>query len=71
MNAVAPGWVESNLTAPLIADPDRNRRILERTALGRWGVPADIAGAALFLASDAAAFITGATLNIDGGYSIS
>ncbi len=70
VNAIAPGWIESNLTAPLIANPERNRRIVYRTALGRWGVPADIAGAALFLASSAASFITGATVNVDGGYSI-
>jgi NAD(P)-dependent dehydrogenase (short-subunit alcohol dehydrogenase family) len=70
VNAIAPGWIESNLTKPLMADPARSNRILDRTAIRRWGVPADLAGCALFLSSSAAAFITGVTVNVDGGYSI-
>jgi NAD(P)-dependent dehydrogenase (short-subunit alcohol dehydrogenase family) len=70
VNAIAPGWIETALTAPLVADPERRNAITARTPLGRWGQPADIAGAALFLASPAAAFITGAILPVDGGYSI-
>lgn len=70
VNAIAPGWIESNLTRPLINDPVRNAAIVERTALGRWGQPDDCAAAVLFLASDGARFITGTTLNVDGGYSI-
>lgn len=71
VNAIAPGWIETPLTAPLVADPVRSGAILARTALGHWGSPGDIAGGALFLASPAAAYVTGTTLVIDGGYSIS
>jgi NAD(P)-dependent dehydrogenase (short-subunit alcohol dehydrogenase family) len=68
VNAIAPGWIESNMTAGHVADPIRSRQILDRTPMGRWGAPADVAGPALFLASDAARFVTGAVLNVDGGY---
>ena len=71
VNAIAPGWIESNMTRSMVENPERSDPIVARTAMGRWGVPDDCTGAALFLASDAAAFITGATLNVDGGYSIS
>jgi len=70
VNAIAPGWIESNLTAGHIADPVRSRQILDRTPMGRWGLPSDVAGPALFLASDAARFVTGAVLNVDGGYTV-
>jgi NAD(P)-dependent dehydrogenase (short-subunit alcohol dehydrogenase family) len=70
VNAIAPGWIETAMTAPLVADPSRRDAIVARTPLARWGQPEDIAGAALFLASDAAAFITGVVLPVDGGYSI-
>lgn len=70
VNAIAPGWIETALTAPLVADPARRDAIIARTPLGRWGQPADVAGAALFLASPAAAFITGVILPVDGGYLI-
>jgi 2-dehydro-3-deoxy-D-gluconate 5-dehydrogenase len=70
VNAIAPGWIETALTAPLVADPAKRDTIAARTPLGRWGQPADVAGAAVFLASPAAAFITGAVLPVDGGYSI-
>jgi len=70
VNAIAPGWIESNLTRPLMQSPALSGPIVARTPLGRWGVPDECAGAALFLASDAASFITGTTLNVDGGYSI-
>jgi len=69
VNAIAPGWIETPMTVPARADAARNRAILDRTPLGRWGTPDDIAGPALFLASDAASFITGAVLAVDGGYS--
>ncbi len=69
VNAIAPGWIETPMTAPARADAARNRAILDRTPLGRWGTPNDIVGPALFLASDAARFITGAVLVVDGGYS--
>lgn len=70
VNAVAPGWIETAFTAPLVANAQRSREIIERTPLGRWGKPEDVAGAALFLCSQDAAFITGVVLPVDGGYSI-
>ena len=69
VNAIAPGWIDTAMTIPARSDAARNRAILERTPLGRWGTPDDIVGPALFLASDAARFITGAVLAVDGGYS--
>lgn len=70
VNAVAPGWIETPLTAPLVADPQRRAAIIARTPLGRWGQPEDVAGAVVFLCSEQAAFITGSILPIDGGYSV-
>ncbi|HET7714303.1 MAG TPA: SDR family oxidoreductase [Bauldia sp.] len=69
VNAIAPGWIATPLTEALQKDAARNRGILERTPMGRWGTPQDLVGPALFLASDAARFITGAVLAVDGGYS--
>ena len=70
VNAVAPGWIATPLTAALRADLARSEAILARTPMRRWGEPGDIIGGVLFLASPAAAFITGAILPIDGGYLI-
>jgi NAD(P)-dependent dehydrogenase (short-subunit alcohol dehydrogenase family) len=70
VNAIAPGWIATRLTNALQTDPARSQPILARTPLGRWGRPEDVAGAALFLASPAAAFITGVVLPVDGGYLI-
>lgn len=70
VNAIAPGWIRTPLTRALVDDPARSAAIVARTPLGRWGRPEDVAGAAVFLASPAAAFITGVVLPIDGGYSI-
>jgi NAD(P)-dependent dehydrogenase (short-subunit alcohol dehydrogenase family) len=69
VNAIAPGWIETPMTVPARADAARNRAILDRTPLGRWGTPDDLVGPVLFLAGDAARFITGAILVVDGGYS--
>lgn len=69
VNAVAPGWIRTGLTASVESDPELNRRILERTPFGRWGLADEVCGPVLFLASDAAGFVTGATLPVDGGYS--
>ena len=71
VNAIAPGWIATALTQGLREDPMREAVILGRTPMGRWGRPEDITGPALFLASPAAAFITGAVLPVDGGYLIS
>ncbi|MDZ4392895.1 2-dehydro-3-deoxy-D-gluconate 5-dehydrogenase KduD [Cypionkella sp.] len=68
VNAVAPGYIETNNTDALRADPDRSAAILDRIPAGRWGQASDIAGAAVFLASPASAYIHGAVLNVDGGW---
>ena len=68
VNAIAPGYVETNNTEALRADPERRRAILERIPIGRWAKPEDIAGAAVFLASPAARYVTGITLPVDGGW---
>jgi NAD(P)-dependent dehydrogenase (short-subunit alcohol dehydrogenase family) len=68
VNAIAPGWIATELTRPLREDPARNDAIVARTPLGRWGVPDDVAGTAVFLCSPAASFVTGAIIPIDGGY---
>ena len=68
VNAIAPGYIETNNTEALRNDPDRSKSILERIPAGRWGRPEDIAGTAVFLASEAAAYIHGAVLNVDGGW---
>lgn len=68
VNAIAPGYIETNNTEALRDDPDRNRAILERIPAGRWGQASDIGAAAVFLASPAAGYIHGAVLNVDGGW---
>jgi NAD(P)-dependent dehydrogenase (short-subunit alcohol dehydrogenase family) len=70
VNAVAPGWIETPLTRPAVDDPARSAAIVGRTPMGRWGAPADVAGAVLFLLSDAARFVTGTVLPVDGGYAV-
>lgn len=68
VNAIAPGYIATNNTAALQADENRNRQILERIPEGRWGDPADIGGAAVFLASKAADYVQGHILAVDGGW---
>lgn len=68
VNAVAPGWIATELTRTLVEDAARSAPILSRTPMNRWGEPGDVGGAVLFLLSDAARFITGTILPVDGGY---
>ncbi len=68
VNAIAPGYMETDNTAALRADETRNRQILERIPAGRWGASADIAGAAVFLSSDASCYMHGHILVVDGGW---
>lgn len=68
VNAIAPGYFSTNNTEALRADETRNRDILARIPAGRWGEPSDISGAAVFLSSDAAAYVHGTVLAVDGGW---
>lgn len=68
VNAIAPGYIATANTQALRTDEVRQRQILERIPAGRWGEPADIGGAAVFLASDAAAYVNGHVLAVDGGW---
>ncbi|MBU6206204.1 MAG: 2-dehydro-3-deoxy-D-gluconate 5-dehydrogenase KduD [Alphaproteobacteria bacterium] len=68
VNAIAPGYIATNNTAALQADETRNRQIMERIPAGRWGAPADIGGAAVFLASRASDYVNGHILAVDGGW---
>ena len=71
VNAVLPGWIATDLTAPIVRQfPDWHREITSRIPAGRWGEPSDLAGVALFLASSASDYVTGAVITVDGGYSV-
>ncbi|MER5456149.1 SDR family oxidoreductase [Micromonospora sp. NPDC002389] len=68
VNAIAPGYIGTDNTRALREQPERNRAILERIPAGRWGSPDDLAGVTVFLASDAAAYVHGAVIPVDGGW---
>lgn len=68
VNAIVPGYIATDNTAALRADPRRNRAILERIPAGRWGRPEDLAGAAVFLSSPASDYVHGTLLVVDGGW---
>ena len=71
VNAVLPGWIDTELTQGARQQvAGLNERVLARTPAARWGVPADLAGVAVFLASSASDFVTGTAIPVDGGYSI-
>jgi len=67
-NAIAPGVVETPLTAPIKAQPEWYRAYAEKSALGRWAQPSEMVGPAIYLASDAASFVTGTLTIVDGGW---
>jgi NAD(P)-dependent dehydrogenase (short-subunit alcohol dehydrogenase family) len=71
VNAIAPGWIKTELTRPGRENPDFFRKVSERLPDGQWAEPEDVAGAVVFLASPAARLINGATIPVDGGYSAS
>jgi NAD(P)-dependent dehydrogenase (short-subunit alcohol dehydrogenase family) len=68
VNSISPGWVESDLTKGLKENPTRREALTRQIPLGRLGKPDEIVGAAIYLCSDAASYVTGATLSIDGGW---
>ena len=68
VNAIAPGYIKTNLNPHVWKDPARHDQILNRLPVGRWGTPGDLKGAAIFLASPASDYIHGVTLPVDGGF---
>jgi 2-dehydro-3-deoxy-D-gluconate 5-dehydrogenase len=68
VNAIAPGYIATEFIEALMKDPVRSKALLERTPAGRWGDPVDIAAAAVYLASDAADYVHGSVLTVDGGW---
>ncbi|MBY6136390.1 SDR family oxidoreductase [Nocardioides marinus] len=70
VNAIAPGWIKTPLTAALQEDENRAQPILSRTPMNRWGEPQDLAGPAMFLTTPLAGFMTGTVVPVDGGYAI-
>ena len=68
VNAIAPGYMATEMNIPLMQDPTRNKLIMDRVPAGRWGTPQDLVGAAIFLSSEASDYIHGILLPVDGGF---
>jgi 2-deoxy-D-gluconate 3-dehydrogenase len=68
VNAIAPGYMDTPMNVALVNDPARNSKILARIPAGRWGKPEDLKGVAVFLASEASNYLSGAVIPVDGGY---
>jgi 2-deoxy-D-gluconate 3-dehydrogenase len=68
VNAIAPGYMATELTEPIMRDPIRNQQVLDRIPAGRWGTPDDLKGAVVFLASEASSYLHGTILCVDGGW---
>lgn len=68
VNAIAPGYMATDMNIPLMEDPERNRLIMDRVPAGRWGLPQDLVGALIFLASPASDYVHGIVLPVDGGF---
>jgi Dehydrogenases with different specificities (related to short-chain alcohol dehydrogenases) len=68
VNAIAPGYMDTEMNTALLADPVRHDQILSRIPAGRWGGPADVGGTAVFLASSAADYVHGQIIAVDGGW---
>ena len=68
VNAIAPGYMATDNTAPIRQDAARSKTILDRIPVGRWGEPEDLKGAVVFLASEASAYLCGAIIPVDGGW---
>ena len=68
VNGIAPGWMSTDLTVALREDSARDEALLARMPIGRWGEPADLAGAVVYLASDASGYVSGNFIAVDGGY---
>lgn len=68
VNAIAPGYINTALNTALVGNPDREPKILARIPKGRWGLPDDVKGTVIFLASQASDYVTGAVIPVDGGY---
>ena len=68
VNGIAPGWMSTDLTVPLREDSARHDALLARMPIGRWGEPDDLAGAVVYLASDASSYVSGSFIAVDGGY---
>lgn len=68
VNAIAPGYIDTDMNSALMADEERQKSILARIPAGRWGKPEDFKGAALYLASEASSYVSGEILTVDGGW---